>query len=64
MSLAKYQVHDETTQVSHTTSLTFMELDISNQMGRLYVSASQISLFTNYFLFIDVFSLRISSLKI
>ncbi|XP_024199657.1 protein SUPPRESSOR OF FRI 4 isoform X1 [Rosa chinensis] len=56
MSLAKYQVHDETTQVSHTTSFTFTELDFSNQMGRLYVSAIQISWFTNSFLFINVFS--------
>lgn len=35
MALTKYQVHDETTQVSYTTSPFIGVHIISNQMGRL-----------------------------
>ena len=42
MSLTKYQVHDETSQVSYTTSLIYGVGFTSDQMGRLYVSCFQI----------------------
>ncbi|XP_030943569.1 protein SUPPRESSOR OF FRI 4 isoform X1 [Quercus lobata] len=45
MSLTKYQVHDETSQVSHTTSLIYGVGFASDQMGRLYVSCFQIRFF-------------------
>jgi hypothetical protein len=56
MSLTKYQVHDETSQVSYTTSLIYGVGFASNPMGRLYFSCFQIQFFTLTFLFREVFS--------
>ncbi|XP_059436311.1 protein SUPPRESSOR OF FRI 4-like [Corylus avellana] len=56
MSLTKYQVHDETSQVSYTTSLIYGDGFASNPMGRLYFSCFQIQFFTLSFLFGEVFS--------
>ncbi|KAL1327872.1 protein SUPPRESSOR OF FRI 4 isoform X1 [Arachis hypogaea] len=53
MSLPKYQVHDETSQVSHTTSVIDGVAFTSNQMSRLYASFIQIQLFTHYFFFTE-----------
>ncbi|CAK8579689.1 unnamed protein product [Lathyrus sativus] len=46
MSLTKYQVHDESSQVSHTTFLIHGVAITSNQMSRLYDFCFQIQLFT------------------
>ncbi|KAI5382698.1 hypothetical protein KIW84_070210 [Lathyrus oleraceus] len=46
MSLTKYQVHDESSQVSHTTFLILGVAFTSNQMSRLYDFCFQIQLFT------------------
>lgn len=56
MSLPKYQVHDETSQVSHTTSSINGVAFTSNQMSRLYASCFQIRLFTHCLLLIEVHS--------
>lgn len=56
MSLPKYQVHDENSQVSHTTSVIDGVAFTSNQMSRLYASCFQIQLFTHCFLFKEVHS--------
>jgi hypothetical protein len=47
MSLTKYQVHDESSQVSHTTFLLLGVAFTSNQMSRLYAFCFQIQLFTH-----------------
>ncbi|KAK7320126.1 hypothetical protein RJT34_04860 [Clitoria ternatea] len=57
MSLPKYQVHDESSQVSHTTSVIDGVAFTSNQMSRLYASCFQILLFTLCFLFKEVHSI-------
>lgn len=57
MSLPKYQVHDETSQVSHTTSAINGVAFTSNQMSKLYASYFQM-LFTHFFLFIEVHSIN------
>lgn len=50
MSLPKYQVHDETSQVSHN-SLSSMEwVCASNRMGRLYASDSIVYAFVTYWM--------------
>ncbi|KAE9607501.1 putative transcription factor interactor and regulator LIM family [Lupinus albus] len=54
MSLPKYQVHDESSQVSHTTSVMYGVAFTSNQMSRLYASCFQIQLFTHCLLFNEV----------
>lgn len=61
MSLPKYQVHDESSQVSHTTSAIHGVAFTSNQMSRLYASCFQIQLFTHCFLFKEVHSVLISN---
>ncbi|XP_028120932.1 protein SUPPRESSOR OF FRI 4-like isoform X2 [Camellia sinensis] len=54
MSLLKYQVHDETSQVSHKYLLFFFQMGMEllcasdSHMGRCYLPRFQISLFTHF----------------
>ena len=55
MSLSKYQVHDETSQVSYTTSsINEVWIALTTWVG-FYVSCFQIQLFTHCFLLLRYF---------